>query len=58
MSEPAVNPAALTVDEAARLLRLDAEVIRGHIDAGLPTDGQGRMHLVEYVAWMIQRLGK
>ena len=57
MSEQ-VNPSALTVEEAAALLRLEAAVVRGHVEAGLPTDGSGRIHLVEYVAWMVQRLAE
>jgi hypothetical protein len=53
-----VNPASLTVDEAAALLRVEAATVRGHVAAGLPTDERGRIHLVEYVAWMILELSQ
>lgn len=56
MSEPAVNPSSLSIEEAARLLRIDAAAVRRHLAEGLPTDEQGRIHLVEYVAWMNLRL--
>jgi len=58
MGESGVNPAALTIEEAARLLRIDAETVRGHVAAGLPVDDRGRIHLIEYVAWLVQRLGR
>jgi hypothetical protein len=56
MSEAALNPSSLAVEDAARLLKIDAAVVRRHIGAGLPTDDQGRIHLVDYVAWMVLRL--
>lgn len=56
MSGPAINPSALTVEEAAKLLKLDAAIIRKHLAAGLPLTADGRIHLVEYVAWMVLRL--
>lgn len=56
MGEGGVNPAALTVEEAARLVKVDADTVRRHVAEGLPVDGQGRIHLVEYVAWMVLRL--
>lgn len=48
----------MTAAEAARVLKIDAATVGRHVADGLPTDGQGRIHLVEYVAWMVQRLGK
>lgn len=50
-----VNPAAMTVDEAAAALQVTAQTVEEHIAAGLPvtkTDAGVRIHLVEYVAWM------
>ena len=52
-----VDPSALSVEEAAALLRIEPAVVRRHIEQGLPVDDAGRIHLVEYVAWMAQRLG-
>jgi hypothetical protein len=50
------DPSAMTVDDAAKLLKLDADIIRKHVAAGLPLTPDGKIHLVEYVAWMVQRL--
>ena len=49
-------PAALTVADAAALLGVETAVIAEHVDAGLPTD-HGRINLVTYAAWLIQRTG-
>ena len=51
-----VDPRALTVEQAARLLGVPAEVISRHISAGAPKDAEGRLHLVHYAAWLVARL--
>jgi len=51
-----VNPNALTVEQLAKLLQVAPAVLRGHLDEGAPSDPQGRVHLVEYVAWLVSRL--
>lgn len=51
-----VDPSAMTVDEAATLLKVDAASVRRHVAEGLPCDAAGRIHLVTYVAWMVGRL--
>ena len=53
-----VDPSALTVDEAAALLRVETATVRRHLAAGLPTDERGHIHLVEYVAWMNLQLSE
>lgn len=57
-----VNPAALTVEQVARLLtaagaRLaDVETIRRHIAAGAPVSGAGTINLVHYMAWLVREV--
>lgn len=53
-----VNPSAITIEQAAAMLRITPECVRGHVAAGLPTDPVGRIHLVEYAAWLVRRLGE
>ena len=55
---PRVNPAALTVDEAAALMRVETSRVREHIAAGLPVDERGRINLIEYTAWMLQKIAE
>jgi predicted ArsR family transcriptional regulator len=57
MDEAAMNPAAMTAEQAAALLQVDVQVVRRHLADGLPVDGAGRIHLVEYTAWLLGRLG-
>ncbi len=55
MNEPdtnGMNPAALTIDQAARLLGTKEDMIRGHIEEGLPTGPGGTVNLVTYAAWL------
>lgn len=60
-AEP-LNPAALTVEQAARLLtaagarHADVETIRRHIDSGAPTSAEGKINLMHYMAWLIREV--
>ncbi len=60
MNGSAVNPMALSVEEISRLLRASgapeasAEVIRGYIERGAPVDGDGRVNLVHFTAWLLK----
>ena len=53
-----VNPAALAVADAARLLAkassepVTEAMIRGDIDDGAPTNPDGTVNLVHYAAWL------
>jgi predicted glycosyltransferase len=53
-----LNPAALTAAEAARLLTaaggrpVGVEVVQAAIDAGAPLLADGRLNLVELMAWL------
>ena len=58
-----LNPAALTPAEAARLLSaaggrpVGAEVVQAAVDAGAPVLADGRINLVELMAWLEKELG-
>lgn len=61
-SAPArVNPAALAVADAARLLAkassepVTEAMIRGDIDDGAPTNPDGTVNLVHYAAWLAMK---
>jgi len=61
-AKPALNPTALTVADAARLLsaaggqRVTAEMIQADVDAGAPTNGDVTINLVHYTAWLVKEL--
>ena len=48
--KPSIDPTALTVEDAARMLALPVALIRRHIDAGAPVS-DGKINLVHYAAW-------
>ncbi|TWT44998.1 hypothetical protein RAS1_14180 [Phycisphaerae bacterium RAS1] len=62
MSEPKVDPRALTVDEAARLLSaaggqlISVEMIEPDIAAGAPINGDGTLNLAHYAAWLVREM--
>lgn len=47
-----INPAALTVAQAAKLLGVAEQTVHDHVAAGLPTAGGGTINMVQYVAWL------
>ena len=55
-----IDPAALTCDDAARLLsrasglQVTADDIRADVEAGAPTNDDGSIHLVHYGAWLVR----
>lgn len=57
-AKPALNPAALSVADAARMLArvggfgVTDAMIRADIDAGAPTNADGTINLVHYAAWV------
>lgn len=59
-NKPTLNPTALPVADAARLLsaaggqRVTAEMIQADIDAGAPTNADGTINLVQYAAWLVK----
>jgi polygalacturonase len=58
-----LNPAALTVADVARLLtaagghHIPPEAVQAAIDAGAPVLADGRLNLVELMAWLEKELG-
>jgi len=54
----AVNPAALTVEQLARMLGVPEDAIRRHVAAGAPASADGRMNLVHYAAWLNRELAR
>ncbi len=51
-----VNPAALSVEQVARMLKLDRQSIDRHVADGAPTHSGGRINLVAYAAWLVAQL--
>ena len=51
-----VNPAALTVEQLARMLAVPAGKVRDHVAAGAPVAADGRVNLVHYAAWLNRQL--
>ena len=52
----AVNPAALSVAQLARMLGVPEETIRRHVAAGAAAGVDGRINLVHYAAWLNRAL--
>jgi len=48
---PTLNPAALTVADAARLLGVAADVVQKDIGEGSPASADGSANLIRYAAW-------
>ncbi len=59
-----VNPAALTAADAARLLaaasgrQVTVDMVQAAIDAGAPVLADGRLNLVELMAWLEKELSE
>ena len=51
-----VDPAALTVEQLAKMLAVPEETVRDHVAAGAPTHSDGRLNLVHYAAWLNREL--
>ena len=54
----AANPAALTVEQLAKMLGIDAGKVRDHVADGAPVGQNGRINLVHYAAWLIKEMAK
>ena len=59
-----VNPIALRIDDAARLLtrvggeQVTEEMIQADVTAGAPINADGTINLVHYAAWLVQEIGR
>lgn len=57
-----LNPAALTVEDAARVLSrmggkpVTVDMLEADIDAGAPTNPDGTINLVHYAAWLVKEM--
>ncbi len=51
-----LKPSALTVEMAAKMLGLPAEIVRKHIEQGMPIAADGTINLVNYGAWLCSRI--
>ena len=50
------NPAALALEQVARMLGVAEEKVRDHLAAGAPRAADGTVNLVQYVAWLNREL--
>jgi len=59
---PRLNPAAMTVEEAAKLLtkaggvRVSEAQIRKDIEANAPANADGTINIVHYAAWLVREM--
>jgi hypothetical protein len=63
-SRKPINPAALAIADAARLLAkvggpsITEAMLRADVTAGAPTNADGTMNLVHYAAWLVKEMGR
>jgi len=61
-TSPRLNPAAMPVGDAARMLsraggqRVTEAMLSADIDAGAPTNPDGTINLVHYAAWLVKEM--
>ena len=59
---PRLDPAAMTVEDAAKLLtkaggvRISESQIRADIEVNAPTNADGTINLVHYAAWLVHEM--
>lgn len=59
-----LNPQALSLEDVARILSaagpkpVTVAMLRDDIDGGAPTNADGTMNLVHYVAWLLKEMGR
>jgi len=60
--KPGLNPAALLVEDAAKVLSrmggkpVTADMLQADVDAGAPTNPDGSINLVHYAAWLVKEM--
>lgn len=63
-SRKPINPAALSVADAARLLAkvggpsITERMLRDDVAAGAPTNADGTINLVHFAAWLVREMGR
>ena len=61
---PQLNPATLTVEQAARLLSavstkaVSSDKLQKDLEDGAPTNEDGTINLVHYAAWLVKEMGR
>ena len=61
---PQLNPATLTVEQAARLLcavstkAVSSDKLQKDVEDGAPTNEDGTINLVHYAAWLVKEMGR
>lgn len=61
---PKLNPTAITLDAAARLLSaaggqaVTLAMLEADLAGGAPTNADGTLNLVHYAAWLLQGTGR
>jgi len=59
-----LNPQALRLADLARILSalgqrpVTVDMLQADIDAGAPTNADGTLNLVHYVAWLVKEMGR
>jgi len=53
--EKTLDPTALTLEQAARLLGVGREMLEADVAEGAPTNADGTINLVHYAAWLNQQ---
>ena len=59
-----LSPQALRLEDLARILSaagprpITVELLQADIDAGAPTNADGTLNLVHYVAWLVKEMGR
>lgn len=59
-----VDPTRLTVEQLVKVLsaafreRLEETNVRKDIEAGAPTNADGTLNMVHYVAWLTKEMGR
>lgn len=60
--KPGLNPAALSLEDAAKVLSrmggkpVATDMLESDIDAGAPTNPDGSVNLVHYAAWLVKEM--
>jgi len=63
-SRKAINPAALSLPDAAKLLTkvgghpITEASLRDDVSAGAPTNTDGTLNLVRYAAWLVREMNR
>jgi hypothetical protein len=63
-SRPALNPAAMPLADAAKILSkvgsptVTEATLQADIEAGAPTNPDGTLNLIHYAAWLVKEMAR